>query len=192
VLAVAVAGCGGDDAAADLERDGTTTTRRVTTSTAESPATPTPAPSSTVADPLHQEIIDRYIGYWDARFAANTGTPNPTDAALAEYASGEQIEAVVAETQHNLDDGLALRPAAAPHNFRRVNVVSVDGDLAVVQECFVDDAVVYRRTTGEVVDDGVATHNVRGELRRESGVWRVSYTRLAQRWEGVDGCALVS
>jgi hypothetical protein len=73
-----------------------------------------------------------------------------------------------------------------------VTVVSVDGDLAVVQECFVDDAVVYRRSTGEVVNDGVATHNVRGELRRANGVWRVSYTRLAQRWEGVDGCALVS
>lgn len=192
VLVVAVAGCGGDDAAADLERDGSTTTRRVTTSTTESPATSTMAPNSTVADPLHQEIIDRYIGYWDARLAANSGTPNPGDPSLAEYATGEQLEMVTEETKDNLDQGLAFRPAVAPRNYRRVNVVSVDGDLAVVQECYVADGVIYRRDSGAIVNDEVATHNVRGELRLVDGKWRVAHTRLVQRWEGVDGCALAS
>lgn len=44
--------------------------------------------------------------------------------------------------------------------------------------------------TGEVVNDAVATHNVRGELVRLDGAWKVSSTRLVQRWEGVAGCAL--
>jgi hypothetical protein len=194
-LVLAVAACSGDDNPADAGRDATSTTRPAATSTVESSTTtasPAPDSGSTVADPLHQEIINRYVAYWDARFAANSGTPNPADPALAEYATGAQLDAVIAETQANLDQGLALRRAKEPHHLRRVNVVSVDGDLAVVQECFVDDAVVYRRTTGEIVNDEVATHNVRGELRRVDGVWRVSYTRLAQRWEGVDGCALAS
>lgn len=194
-LVLAVAACSGDDTpGADSERDETSTTHAAATSTTDSSTTTTSAaaPRSTVADPLHQEIIDRYIAYWDARFAANSGTPNPADPALVEYATGAQLEAVIAETQANLDQGLALRPAGAPHNLRRVNVVSVEGDLAVVQECYVADGVVYRRTNGEIVNDDVATHNVRGELRLVDGAWRVSHTRLAQRWEGVDGCALAS
>jgi hypothetical protein len=28
---------------------------------------------------IEDEIIARYVGYWDARFAANSGTPNPDD-----------------------------------------------------------------------------------------------------------------
>jgi hypothetical protein len=192
-LALAVAACSGDDTGAGAEDGETSSTRRPTTTVSQVSSTTSPAASSsTVADPLHQEIIDRYIGYWNARFAANSGTPNPADPALAEYATGAQLDAVIAETQDNLDQGLAFRPAAEPHNNRRVNVVSVDGDLAVVQECYVADGIVYRRATGHVVNDDVATHNVRGELRLVDGKWRVSHTRLVQKWEGVDGCALAS
>lgn len=46
---------------------------------------------------------------------------------------------VVAETQKNLDAGLAFKPRAKPANERRVTVISIKGDQAVVQECFVDD-----------------------------------------------------
>lgn len=191
-LAIALSACGGDDTSADPVRS-TTTGRRPATTSSTVPATaPAGAPTSTVADPLHQEIIDRYIGYWDARFAANSGTPNPHDPALADYATGSQLDEVIAETQSNLDQGLALRRSSTPHNLRRVRVVSVEGTEAVVQECYVADGIVYRRSTGEVVNDDVATHNVRGELRLIDGTWRVSHTRLVQKWEGVDGCALAS
>ena len=40
-------------------------------------------------------MIDRYIGYWNARFEANSGTPDPNDPALREYATGEQLETVL-------------------------------------------------------------------------------------------------
>jgi hypothetical protein len=135
-------------------------------------------------------VIDRYVGYWAARSAANAGTPDPNAPALAEFATGEQLAAVVEETQANLDQGLSIREADQPANFRRVRVVSIEGESAVVQECFVDDAVVLRRDTGEVVNNEVATHNVRGELERVDGVWKVARAELVQRWEGVGGCAL--
>ncbi len=144
----------------------------------------TGAPSSP-----EQEVIDRYIAYWEARFAANSGTPNPDDPALREYATGAQLDAVIAETQSNLDNGLALQRRDDPASIRRVTVVSIEGDRAVVQECFVDDGLVVRRDTGEAVNDAIATHNVRGELDRVDGSWRVSEARLIQRWEGVAGCA---
>lgn len=137
-------------------------------------------------------MIDRYVGYWDARFAANSGTPNPQDPALAEYAVDPQLAAVRAETQKNLDDGVAFRQRKDPANFRRVDVVSVAGDKAVVQECFVDDGLVVRRSDGAVVNDNVATHSVKGDLVRVDGTWRLAKAQLVQRWEGVAGCARAS
>ncbi len=197
-----LASCGGDDETIG----GTTTTRVRAESTGTSPVTgrdttttlPTttagssPTASTTASEPGQQPIVDAYIGYWDARFAANAGTPNPADPALRRYATGAQLEAVVAETQENLDAGRAFQARPSPANYRRVTVVSVNGDSAVVQECFVDDGLVIDRATGEVLNDTIATHSVRGELRKADGEWRVASTSLLQRWEGVSGCALAS
>lgn len=196
LLAVA---CNGDDepvAASTTEADSTTTTstRRSTASSTTSPAPTATSTTSTSgtggANAAEQEVIDRYVGYWDARTAANTGVPNPAAPVLAEFATGEQLRAVVAETQSNLDGGLAFRQADQPSNFRQVRVVSIEGDAAVVQECVVDDGLVIRRDTGEIVNDSVTTQSVRGEMRRVDGVWRLAAATVIQFWEGVGGCAV--
>lgn len=166
-----------------------TTITTMLTTTTSSTSTPTSAGNG---QSVEEEIVARYVGYWNARFAANSGTPNPDDPALREFATGAQLDAVIAETQSNLDQGLAFRPAANPAGIQRVNVVEVEGDHAVVQECVVTDGVIYRRHTGEIIDDNVYTQNVRGELTRVDGVWRVSAARLVQQWDGVAGCALAS
>lgn len=168
-----------------------TTSTTTTTETTETTST-TSSTSAPTGQSVEEEIVARYIGYWDARFAANSGTPNPDDPALREFATGDQLETVMNETRDNLDQGLAFRPAANPSDIQRVNVVELDGDHAVVQECVVADGVIIRRANGEVINDEVATHNVRGELVRVDGAWKVSSARLIQRWEGVAGCALVS
>lgn len=161
----------------------TTTTESTTSST-----TSTPAPSGQAVE---DQIIARYLGYWNARLVANNGTPDPDDPGLREYATGPQLDSVISETRSNLEDGLALREADDPAGIQRVDVVEVDGLRAVVQECVVDDAVVVRRGSGEIINDAVATHNVRGELEKVDGRWRVSKAQLIQRWEGIAGCALV-
>lgn len=208
VVALAAAGCGrgGDNAspaptarssastssaAAGTSMPGTTSTTAgevSPTSNAESP-TSTGGPTT---DHDRQAIIDAYVGYWRARFTANSGTPNPTDPALAEFATGNQLEAVVKETQANLDQGHAFRAAPNPANFRKVTLVSIDGDRAQVQECFVDDDQVIDRATGNLVDAAVTTQSVAGTLRFVNGRWKVSGTRLVQEWEGVAGCARAS
>lgn len=190
----------GDDAAPTSTTDAnatTTSTRDSTTSTSPDTTTTTtttesaPATNAPGTSP-EQEVIDRYLGYWNARFEANSGVPNPDDPALREYATGEQLDAVVAETQANLEDGLAFERAAEPHDVQRVTVIEIDGDRATVQECVVSDGVVVRRDTGEVVNDDVNTHNVQAQMQRVDGVWKVSTARLLQRFEGVAGCALAS
>ncbi|GMU79288.1 MAG: hypothetical protein AMXMBFR46_20810 [Acidimicrobiia bacterium] len=136
--------------------------------------------------------MSRYLGFWEARLAANRDVPNPDDPGLRDFATGDQLERVVAETRANLEQGLAFRPAGSPRGILRVWVVVSAGYPAVVLACVVAVGVIVRRDTGEVVDDTVATHNVRGELVRVDGSWKVSSTQLVQRWEGVAGCARAS
>jgi len=207
-LLLVMGGCSGSDTASTPSNSGGSTTTspvEATTSTRSSTTSTTSTSTSTVSSSTsstpsggggtsveEQEVIDRYVGYWDARFDANSGTPNPQDPALAEYAVDPQLAAVRAETQKNFYDGLAFRQRKDPANFRRVKVVSLEGDKAVVQECFVDDGLVVRRDDGTVVNDNIATHSVKGDLVRVDGKWRLSQAQLVQRWEGVGGCAQAS
>ncbi|MDZ7734466.1 MAG: hypothetical protein U5R31_16585 [Acidimicrobiia bacterium] len=163
-----------------------------TTGTQPGSEPPTTSAGDEARPPGHQEILDGYVAYWDARFAANTGTPNPHDPALAEHATGAQLDAVVAETRANLEAGLVFDERHDPADFQEVTVVSVEGDVAEVQECVVDDGLVIDTHTGEVVDDEVSTAQRAGELRRVEGRWRVAATSIIQSWEGVAGCALGS
>lgn len=202
LLLMAVASCSDDDNAtastSTTAGNRTSTTLSTTSSTTSTTAAATTittegAPVTTApGTTAEQEVIDRYVGYWTARFNANSGVPNPDDPALRDFATGRQLEAVITETQSNLDQGLAIDRAAEPHNFQRVTVVEIDGDRAVLQECVVDDGLIVRRDSGEVVDDSVSTHNVQAQMLRVDGVWKVSEARLLQQFEGVAGCALVS
>lgn len=197
-LVLALAGCSDDDsdtAASSTTAADRTSTTALTSSTSRDTTTTTTEATPVITAPgttAEQEVIDRYVGYWNARFNANAGVPNPDDPALRDFATGRQLDAVVAETQSNLDSGVAFERAAEPHNIQRVTVVEIDGDRAVVQECVVDDGLVVSRDTGEVVDDSVSTHNVQAEMLRVDGVWKVSEARLLQQFEGVAGCALAS
>lgn len=196
-LLLTAASCGDDGEASPASTTTTeaaTSTTGSTTSTTSSTASTTEGTTATTAPGTtpEQEVIDRYVGYWNARFTANEGTPDPNDPALREFATGEQLDAVIAETQTNLDEGLAFQRPAEPHNIQRITVIEIEGDHAVVQECVVSDGVIVRRDTGEVVNDEVNTHNVQAELTRVDGVWKVSSARLLQRFEGVSGCALAS
>lgn len=144
--------------------------------------------SSTLS--TEDEIAARYRAFWEARFEANQAPPNPDHPGLREYATGAQLENVIAETTRNRDQGLAFRRAEDSVGTTRVRIGEVQGDEATVRECVVDDGVVYRIATGEVVDDAVSTQNVRATMRRVEGKWKLAAAQLLQEWEGVAGCAL--
>ncbi len=192
VLLVAVgmlaSACTGDDSDEIVVPDTTSTTRDPrTTTTTTSPGTT----AATGEQPeLQQEIVDRYEAFWDARFRANQAPVNPDAPGLAEHATGPQLENVRAETQQRLDDGLALRPADQPLTDHRVRVVSLTADAAELQDCFVNDGVVYRVETGEVIDDAVVTRNVSASMAIVDGVWKLERATVIQEWKGVAGCAL--
>lgn len=189
-LVLVATACSGDDAASsppDASADrpsssSTTTTAPATSSTASL--------SSPATQSVDEEIVARYLGFWDARLSANSGTPDPDAAALRDFATGAQLETVIAETQQRLEGGLALREAEPSRSEHSVSVVSAGADRAELQDCFVNDGVVYRTGTGEVIDGSVVTRNVTALMVFEQGAWKLERATVIQEWEGVAGCAL--
>lgn len=186
-LALTTMSCSGDDSTGSATSADPTSTTRVPTTATTTTSSTVPA---TIGDPIEDEIISRYLGFWDARLAANGSTPDPDDPALREFATGAQLDNVIAETQQRRDDGLALRAAQPSRSSHTVTVVSASGERAELQDCFVNDGVVYRPATGEVVDDSVVTRSVSAVMVSEVGTWKLERATVIQEWEGVAGCAL--
>lgn len=185
VWAIAPGCSSSDDVIPESSRPTSTTTSLASTTT----STATGSPTTSGADPK-AEVTTAYLAFWEARFKANEDPVNPDDPALRQYATGSQLENVLAETSKRRADGLAFRKAIPSAARRDVTVVEVNGEVATVQECSVNDGVVYRVSNGEVVDGDVVTHSVDASLRLIDGQWKVESTRLIQKWEGIGGCAL--
>lgn len=191
LVGLLVAACSGGDPEIAIPDSTTTTARLLATSTTTGSGTPPSDPSAPIPT-AEEEIVTRYQAFWSARFEANQAPPDPDHPGLAEYATGEQLETVIAGTRQNLEEGLALRRPEDSVRRSDVRVIGIKGDEALLQECYVDDGIVYRTASGEVVNDAVATHNVQATMLRVDRVWKLASTRLVQRWEGVAGCALDS
>lgn len=165
---------------------------RAPSTTSASANTQEVASSTAPAIPRRQEIIERYVAFWDARFEANTDPVNADDPRLREHATGSQLDRVVAETRQNGDAGLAFRRPQGSVDQHRVEVLEIDGGVAALQDCVTNDGIIYRVATGEVVDDSVVTRNLLATMRRVDGRWKLAETRQLQQWEGVAGCAVSS
>lgn len=183
-----LAGCGdeGDD---EIAAPSPSSTEQRTSRTESTPAETT-APSDGRDPTVEEEVIARYQAFWEARFEANQEPVNPDHSGLREYATDDQLENVLDETRQNLGSGTAFNHPEEPVARREVRVVEINGDEAILQDCAVNDDIVYRVATGEVVDDDVVTHNVEATMRRVDGDWKLEAARLVQQWEGVAGCAL--
>src|SRR3546814_20650537 len=98
-LSVAALGCSDDDSATprtttttdDYASTTSTTSSSSTTSTSETTGTTSSAPPTDQS--VEDEITARYLGFWHARLADNSGTPNPDNPALRDLATGAQRSA---------------------------------------------------------------------------------------------------
>jgi hypothetical protein len=68
--------------------------------------------------------------------------------------------------------------------------ITVDGDVARLEACVVDDAQVVDVETGKVINGRVSTVLWEAALRKMSDGWRLAEQRVIQRWEGEAGCAV--
>lgn len=158
-----------------------------TTTRDESEATSTTTAS---AGTVEDEIVARYRAFWEARFEAGQEPVNPDHPGLREYASGAQLENVIEETRERQEKGLAFRWPENSVSERGVRVLERDSEEAKLYDCAINDGVVYRIDTGEVIDDSVVTRSVEATMRLVDGEWKLAEALVVQEWEGVAGCAL--
>ena len=67
--------------------------------------------------------------------------------------------------------------------------IDIDGDVARLVACVVDDGERVDAASGAVVASGVGTVEWRAAMRRVDGEWLLAERLENQRWEGVAGCA---
>lgn len=161
-------GCADDGEAGEPER--TTSTRAPSSETT----------SSTTADDDEQLVLDRYVAFWNDGYLAAADPMDPTHPALAEHATGEQLETLERAFLARQTNGEVIRGTLdlAPR------VVSVVDDTATVRDCYLDNTGIYDAATGERRDTATGVrHLITATLVLEDGTWKVS--DLTQ--EG-DGC----
>lgn len=151
------------------------------TSGGASPTTTTSSSTSTTTSTSRAEAaaLDGYRGYWSAYLKA--GDPmDPENPMLRQYATGAALETVVKAFVALKSAGKVIRGQfdLAPR------VVSVDGEVATVRDCYGDNTGVYDASTGARDDKPSGQrHQVTATLRLQGGGWKVE--RLAD--EGL-GC----
>lgn len=160
-----------------------------TTGMAAPPSTSTSGQPA--ADP-EAEVRAAYLRFWDARFAANLAAPDPSAPALDQVATGAQLGRTTAELEANRDAGIAFRRPSPSVARRKVDVDLVDSGTATIHDCAVNDGIVYRVATGEIVSSSVSTRSLDAVMKHIGGSWLLESTSVVQEWEGVAGCALAS
>jgi hypothetical protein len=162
-----IGSCADDDQAGEPDRTTSTASSSETTGTTEAPDD-------------EQVVLDRYVAFWNDGYLAAADPMDPTHPALAEHATGEQLETLERAFLARQTNGEVIRGTLdlAPR------VVSVVGDTATVRDCYLDNTGIYDAATGERRDTATGVrHLITATLVREDGDWKVS--DLTQ--EG-DGC----
>jgi hypothetical protein len=177
-MAVLAASCSDDDGGAVASDSTTTSTVRRSTTT-------------TTADPteaLKEEVEAAYIASSRA-FIDAAAIPDPNFPALAATHTGPMLEQRREVLLGLQGDGRIIR--YAPNSQYRIDVtdVEIDGDVARLEVCGVDDGETVVVSSGEVVAGGLGTVQARAAMRRIDGTWRLAERVLEAEWEGIAGCA---
>lgn len=173
-----LASCGGDDAGSSDR-----------TSSSTSQATSSSSTSTERPDPVEAAVLEAYDAYW-AMFLRVSDPPNPADPEIPQRATGNRLVALIEALQRNAQEQTVIRLPEMALYEHNPEVVTLEADRAEIRDCSIDDGLLIRSTTGEVLNDVVATHLIESILRLEWGAWKVAESNIVERWEGVAGCAL--
>jgi hypothetical protein len=145
-------------------------------------------------------LAQRYRAYWDAFDAARqspTVTPEVSYPRLAELAAGDQLETSYQSLVDLAAVGEAVREPAAPSTTgtdaaaeHRVRVDRIDGTVAELTGCTVNDDVRYEVATDTVVGGGVSTIRSTATMALTGGNWRLIRSQAVEISDGVTGCWL--
>jgi hypothetical protein len=160
---------------------GATTTAPPKTTTTVTTATPEQA---------DEAELRRIAMTWDQIEDRLVMHPNPSDPALARYLAGDMLGSLTKIQQDLVRQHQAARPATPDRAMFRIDAVKVTGDQGTLEECAVNDGVLYDTQSGKVIDDSVATIQLRTKAERVGGSWKLNNRTELHEWEGIAGCAL--
>lgn len=170
--------------------DGDGIANPTTTTLAAEPTTST-ASTSTTAEEMSGDEAAARAGYESASraFIEAAAIPDPNYPALVATHTGPMLEQRREVLLALKAEGRAIR--YPPNSQYRVEVDSVElnGDVAILEVCGVDDGQRVVVATGEVVSAGVVTVSARAAMRRVEGTWLLAERTKKAEWQGVAGCA---
>jgi len=178
VAALALGACSDDDPDGSASRgESTSTTRRSTTTTTVEPS-----------EALEEEVEAAYVASSRA-FIDAAAIPDPNFPALAATHTGPMLEQRRGVLLGLQADGRVIR--YPPNSQYRIEVsdIEIDGDVARLDVCVVDDGETVVATSGEVVAHGLFTVQSRAAMRRVDGTWRLAERVEEGESEGIAGCA---
>lgn len=181
-LVLALAGCSGGD---DPDAAGGSASTSVLSATT-SPTTATPSTVESVED---EAAVRAAYEAASKAFVDAAAVPNPDDPALA----ATHVDPMLQQRHKTLRalkaDGRVIR--YPPNSQYRVDVLSVDvdGDVARLTFCAVDDGERVVVATGEVISNGVASVRGRAAMRRDKGTWKLAEQLFDVREKGGSACA---
>jgi hypothetical protein len=176
-LILAACGGSGDDNAAP-----TTTARPSTTSTSSTTTSTTSPPDDATVRAAYEAASRAFI---DA-----AAIPDPSFPAIAATHTGPMLEQR-RDTLRALQLDHRIIRYPQPSQYRiEIESVDIDGDVARLVVCVVDDGERVDKDTGQVIASGVGTIHGTAAMRRVEGTWRLAERREDQRWDGVAGCAV--
>jgi hypothetical protein len=154
-------------------------------------ATTTAPPRTTTTPEQAAEAAVRQVAEaWSRAATRLAASPDPTDAALSRYLTGDFLSGTVQSQQDRARKHLTSRPANPDRHLYRIDSISIHGENAVLNECVVNDFVLLDAKTGKILDDSVATRNVQTSAKRISAIWKLSERTTLKEWNGVAGCAV--
>lgn len=149
---------------------------------------------------LEAYIARRYEAYWQAFDIARanpTADPGTDYPELFNLAAGEQLEVAHDDIRTLFESGQAIREpdvAAVPgldaNSAHRVRIESIDGGVAELVSCLVNDQVRYEIEGGQVVSSNVLTVQARSTMARADGTWKIIRSQATALDPGVTGCWL--
>lgn len=159
--------------------------------TEQPPTTEAPATTTTV-DPQAQALADAEAAYLAYEEASNVAAADPVDPQhpdLQALITGDQRLHSNSELGGFLADGEAARSAAPSQYSVEIQAASAQSDGSVLLHvCRVDDSVVYKVATGEIVNDEVVTKTIDARMVNEDGAWKVFSTTVVARTPGAASC----
>jgi hypothetical protein len=132
-----------------------------------------------------RHVID---AYWQ-EFVLVGQQPDLNRRSFFSLVTGDVLASETTTVANLIAPGQARRLPADPKFAHRITRITLQGATASLDECVVDDLVVFVVKDGTVVDDDIRTYRYRTTMTKASGRWQISRRETVEKEAGVQPCA---